>query len=60
MNRISLTDQELNSIKVGEAITLVTVLAIMTISVMAVVVYRLFTSKSSTIKIPGGWSFTWK
>ncbi len=60
MNRISLTENELNDIKVGEAITLAAVLAVMTIAILAVVVYRLFTSKSSSIKIPGGWSFTWK
>ncbi len=60
MNKVSLTEAELNEIKVGEAITLTAVLAIMAISILAVVVYRLFVSKSSTIKIPGGWSFTWK
>lgn len=60
MNKVSLTDAELNEIKVGEAITLTAVLAVMAISILAVVVYRLFVSKSSTIKIPGGWSFTWK
>ncbi len=60
MNKVSLTEAELNEIKVGEAITLTAVLAVMAISILAVVVYRLFVSKSSTIKIPGGWSFTWK
>ena len=60
MNRISLPENELNDIKVGEAITLAAVLAVMTIAILAVVVYRLFTSKSSSIKIPCGWSFTWK
>ncbi len=60
MNKVSLTETELNEIKVGEAITLTAVLAVMTISILAVVVYRLFVSKSSTIKMPGGWQFTWK
>ncbi len=60
MNKVSLTETELNEIKVGEAITLTAVLAVMAISILAVVVYRLFTSKSSTIKMPGGWQFTWK
>ncbi len=60
MNKVSLTEAELNEIKVGEAITLTAVLAVMAISILAVVVYRLFTSKSSTIKMPGGWQFTWK
>ena len=60
MNKVSLTETELNEIKVGEAITLTAVLAVMAISILAGVVYRLFTSKSSTIKMPGGWQFTWK
>ncbi len=60
MNKVSLTEAELNEIRVGEAITLTAVLAVMAISILAVVVYRLFTSKSSTIKLPGGWQFTWK
>ena len=59
MNKVSLTEAELNEIKVGEAITLTAVLAVMAISILAVVVYRMFVSKSSTIKLPGGWSFTW-
>jgi hypothetical protein len=59
MNKVSLTETELNEIKVGEAITLTAVLAVMAISILAVVVYRMFVSKSSTIKLPGGWSFTW-
>ncbi len=43
----------------GEAITLTAVLAIMSIAVVAVVVYRLFMSKKGTLKMPGGWGFTW-
>lgn len=60
MNKIYLTDLELESIKVGEAITLAAVMAILAISIVTVAVYRLFTSKESTIKIPGGWQFSWK
>jgi hypothetical protein len=60
MNSISLTDEELDNIKVGEAITLAAVMAVLVISIITVVVYRLFVSKSSTVKIPGGWQFVWK
>ena len=60
MDKVVLTEIELNTIKVGEAVTLAAVMAILVISIVVVVVYRLFTSKSSTVKLPGGWQFTWK
>ncbi|MFA6666775.1 MAG: hypothetical protein WCS51_00195 [Bacilli bacterium] len=60
MNRVALTDSELDNIRVGEAITIAAVMAVMVIAITAVCVYRLFMSKSSTIKLPGGWQFTWK
>ncbi|MGP1414057.1 MAG: hypothetical protein ACTTID_02910 [Bacillales bacterium] len=60
MNIIPLTEKELNSIFVGEAITLATVMAVMVISLVTVIVYRIFTSESSSLKFPGGWQFTWK
>lgn len=60
MNRIALTESELENTIVGEALTLTAVMAVLAISIVVVVVYRLFMSSSSTVKIPGGWSFTWK
>lgn len=60
MNRISLTEDELDEIVVGEAVTLTAVMAVLVISIVAVTVYKLFTSGSSTVKLPGGWQFTWK
>jgi len=60
MNSVSLTDEELDNILVGEAITLAAVMAVLVISIITVVVYRLFISKSSSVKIPGGWQFVWK
>lgn len=60
MYKVALSENELDSIRVGEAITIAAVMAILVISIVTVVVYRLFTSKSSTIKLPGGWQFTWK
>ncbi len=55
-----LTDQELSEIQVGEAITLASVMAILSIAITAVVVYRLFKSKNGEISLPGGYKFTWK
>ena len=46
-----------NYIKVGEAITLTAVIAVLAISIIAVVVYKLFTSKEGKTSMPGGWSF---
>lgn len=44
----------------GEAITLTAVLAILAVSLMAVLVYRLFRSGVGSAKLPGGWAFSWK
>lgn len=51
---------EMENIKVGEAITLTAVMAILSIAVMAIVVYKLFLSKKGSTQIPGGWKFTWE
>ena len=57
MNKIQLLESELDNIKVGEAITLTAVIAVLAISIIAVVVYKLFTSKEGKTSMPGGWSF---
>ncbi len=44
---------------VGEAITVTAVMAILTVAVMAVVVYRLFRSSKGGVTVPGGWKFSW-
>ena len=54
-----LTEKELQSTYVGEAITLTAVMAIMAAAVMAVVVYKLFISSKGSANVPGGWKFTW-
>lgn len=59
MDIVALSDNELDSIRVGEAITLAAVLAILAASIITVVVYKLFTSSGSTVKLPGGYQFTW-
>jgi len=59
MRKIPLNDVELLT-SPGEAITLTAVLAVMAIAVVAVIIYQLFKGKNGSVKIPGGWSFTWK
>ena len=54
-----LTESELTSTYVGEAITLTAVMAIMAAAVMAVVVYKLFISDKGNATVPGGWKFSW-
>jgi len=60
MNRIELSLEQAQEIRVGEAITLGAVLAILAIAIVAVVVYKLFRSAKGTAKLPGGYAFEWK
>lgn len=55
-----LTEQELKEIKVGEAITLASVMSVLSIAITAIVVYRLFKSKIGNVTLPGGYKFEWK
>ena len=54
-----LSNEELSQIKPGE-LTLAAVLTVLAVSLMAVVIYKLFMSKEGSSTIPGGWKFTWK
>lgn len=54
-----LSESELSSIYVGEAITLAAVMAVMAAAVMAVIVYKLFISDKGNATVPGGWKFSW-
>lgn len=54
-----MTEQELRSQVVGEAITLTAVMAILAVAIVAVVVYKLFLSNKGGATIPGGWKFSW-
>lgn len=54
-----LTNQELRETMTGE-LTLAAVLTVLAVSLMAVVIYKLFISKEGSSQIPGGWKFTWK
>ena len=54
-----LSFEEMSNVVAGEAITLTTVMAIMSIAVVAVIIYRLFMSESGSTTLPGGFKFTW-
>ena len=54
-----LTNKELSEITTGE-LTLAAVLTVLAVSLMAVVIYKLFMSKEGSSTVPGGWKFTWK
>lgn len=59
MNYKVLTNEEMEKVSGGAAITLASVMTVLCAAVMAVVIYRLFMSKKGTTSIPGGWKFTW-
>lgn len=54
-----LTEKEMSDHYVGEAITVTAVMALVTVAVMAVVIYRLFRSSKGGVTVPGGWKFSW-
>ena len=51
--------EEMQNHYVGEAITVTAGMAILTVAVMAVVIYRLFRSGKGGVTVPGGWKFSW-
>ena len=59
MQRIQVTDEELDNIVVGEAITIGTIMAILSVAITMVICYRIYKSKSGKTSLPGGFSFTW-
>lgn len=54
-----MTPEEMSNHRVGEAITVTAVMALVCVAVMAVVVYRLFRSGKGGVTVPGGWKFSW-
>ena len=54
-----LSEEEMQNHYVGEAITVTAVMALLTVAVMAVVIYRLFRSGKGGVSVPGGWKFSW-
>ena len=59
MKQHIMTLEEMSNHRVGEAITVTAVMALVTVAVMAVVVYRLFRSGKGGVSVPGGWKFSW-
>lgn len=54
-----MTLEEMQNHRVGEAITVTAVMALVTVAIMAVVIYRLFRSGKGGVTVPGGWKFSW-
>ena len=54
-----MNQEEMANHYVGEALTVTAVMAILTVAVMAVVIYRLFRSGKGGVTVPGGWKFSW-
>jgi hypothetical protein len=59
MKQQIMTLEEMSNHRVGEAITVTAVMALVCVAVMAVVVYRLFRSGKGGVTVPGGWKFSW-
>lgn len=59
MNYIKLSQEELENEKVGEAITIATIMTVMLAAVMVVVLFKMLKSNKGSTTIPGGWKFTW-
>ena len=59
MNYQIMSQKEMQNHYVGEAITVTAVMALVTVAVMAVVLYRLFRSGKGGVTVPGGWKFSW-
>ena len=54
-----MSQKEMENHYVGEALTITAVMAVLTVAVMAVVIYRLFRSSKGGVTVPGGWKFSW-
>lgn len=60
MKAIKLNENEMANERVGEAISLTAVMAVVAVAIAAVLIYRLFMSGEGGVSIPGGWKFTWE
>ncbi|MCH5180420.1 MAG: bacteriocin [Erysipelotrichales bacterium] len=54
-----LSDNELNEVEGGEAITITAIMAVLAVALVAVICYRLFMSSKGGATLPGGFKFTW-
>ena len=57
--KYKLSKKEMDNIVTGE-IALTTVMAVCAIALVAVIMYKMFTSNEGSSTVPGGWKFTWK
>ena len=60
MNATKLTQKEMASLEVGEALTIATVMVIFTIVILTVVAFKLFSSQGAKVTLPDGYTFEWK
>ncbi len=54
-----LTNQEMEEVKGGEAITLTAIMAVLAIAIVAVVCYKFFVTSKGKVDLPGGFKFEW-
>ncbi len=59
MQALKMKDEEMKMTEVGSGITLTSVMAILTIGIIAVIAFKLFMSKEGKTTIPGGFKFEW-
>lgn len=58
MELIPLTQEELEQTRPGEALTMATVMVVMTVAILAIICYKLFLSKSGKATV-GDYKFEW-
>lgn len=59
MQALKMQDEEMKMTEVGAGITLTSVMAILTIGIIAVIAFKLFMSSEGKTTIPGGFKFEW-
>ena len=59
MEAVRMSMLEASQVRVGEAITLATVMTIFAVVVMAVIAYKFLFSTGGKATLPGGWKFEW-
>ena len=60
MGLVKLTDEQMQDIRPGEALTLTTVFVVFTVVILTIVAYRLFVGSESKVSLPGGYKFEWE
>lgn len=59
MQALKMQDEEMKMTEVGAGVTLTSVMAILTIGIIAVIAFKLFMSSEGKTTIPGGFKFEW-